>query len=150
MWVEDGFRFDICCFVFTSLVFAMSLCAGIPLDELAQFRNKSWEYLEQVSIHRRKQELLDSYGKDAKGVIDSIVMSKTKDEKTGRLFGGRGFDHEQQQKKDLLKAPWVPEILTRIAIKSAINSANREIEEVKLAKRTREANPTRAAAAKST
>eukprot|EP00190_Bangiopsis_sp_CCMP1999_P002215 CAMPEP_0198735766 /NCGR_PEP_ID=MMETSP1475-20131203/61629_1 /TAXON_ID= ORGANISM="Unidentified sp., Strain CCMP1999" /NCGR_SAMPLE_ID=MMETSP1475 /ASSEMBLY_ACC=CAM_ASM_001111 /LENGTH=523 /DNA_ID=CAMNT_0044499483 /DNA_START=46 /DNA_END=1614 /DNA_ORIENTATION=- len=103
--------------------------SDVNSSETTQYRNKSYEYLEQASVHNRRVELLENYAKNPKATVDSIVMAKTKDEKSGRLLG-KGFENPDEKRKDPLKAPWVAEVSSRMALKSAIENANKEVEEL--------------------
>uniref|UniRef100_A0A7S3EKJ4 Uncharacterized protein n=3 Tax=Rhodosorus marinus TaxID=101924 RepID=A0A7S3EKJ4_9RHOD len=96
---------------------------------ITQYRNKSYEYLEQVSLHRRRLELFENFANDPNGVINSLVMLKTKDEKAGRFGVSKSLDGEERR-KDVFKAPWMEEIVTRIDLKNAFSQATKDAERI--------------------
>ncbi|KAJ8902287.1 hypothetical protein NDN08_006694 [Rhodosorus marinus] len=96
---------------------------------IMQYRNKSYEYLEQVSLHRRRLELFENFANDPNGVINSLVMLKTKDEKAGRFAPSKSLDGEERR-KDVFKAPWMEEIVTRIDLKNAFSQATKDTERI--------------------
>mmetsp|Transcript_4540 Transcript_4540/g.6306 ORF Transcript_4540/g.6306 Transcript_4540/m.6306 type:complete len:107 (-) Transcript_4540:223-543(-) len=94
-----------------------------------QYRNKSYEYLEQVALHKRRLELFENFASDPNGVINSLVMTKTKDEKAGRFAVSKSLDGEERR-KDVFKLPWMEEIVTRIDLKNAFTQASKDTERI--------------------
>lgn len=85
--------------------------------------------MEQVSLHRRRLELFENFANDPNGVINSLVMLKTKDEKAGRFGVSKSLDGEERR-KDVFKAPWMEEIVTRIDLKNAFSQATKDAERI--------------------